>query len=171
MRQIISICLLSFLLTGCSLIPRINFDTPNTVPQSVDKSKVKDVCKGETKFNEVGEIVYCSKGYYSYNENYEKKERRMTIVERIKSFINNLTGWAFWIFVGLLFLCPSAIGFIFGRVIEAIVGIGSKSLKATVRAVQRARKEGKDINDALASEQDEDVKKYIAKLKEKENIK
>ena len=70
-----------------------------------------------------------------------------------------------------MFLCPSALGFIAGRIIEAIAGIGSKSLKATVKAIQKARKDGKDINEALASEQDSDVKQYIAKLKQKENIK
>ena len=94
----------------------------------------------------------------------------MTIVERIKSFINNLAGWSFWIFVALLFLCPSAIGFIFGRVIEGIFGIGKKALDSTVRAVQKARNGGVDLDTALSSEQDTDVKKYIAKIKDEKKI-
>lgn len=170
-KKLILLIAICFVLSGCSLIPRINFDTPNTVPQAVDKSTVKDICKGEAKFNEVGEMVYCSKGYSAYAKNYEKKERKMTIVERIKSFINNLMGWGFWIFVALLILCPSALGFIGGRVIEGIFGIGKKALDSTVRAVQKARKNGTDLNEALASEQDSDVKKYIAKIKDEGRIK
>lgn len=170
MKKILFICCLSILCCGCSLIPKINFDTPNTVPQQTEKSTIKDVCKGEAEFNEVGTMIYCSKGYSAYAKNYEKKERRMTIVERIKSFINNLMGWSFWIFVALLFLCPSALGFIFGRIIEGIFGIGKKALDSTVRAVQKARKNGTNLDTALASEQDSDVKKFIAKLKDEKKI-
>jgi len=95
----------------------------------------------------------------------------MTIVERIKSFINNLMGWGFWGLIALVIFCPSAIGFIFGRIIEAVGGIANKSLKATVSAIQKTRKTGKDLNTSLDAEMDADVKKHIAKLKEKENIK
>jgi hypothetical protein len=171
MKKIIITLISCFILSGCSLIPKVNFDTPNTVPQSIDKSKTKDVCKGEAKFNESGDMIYCSKGYYSYNENYDKKERRMTIVEKIKSYINNLVGWSFWIFVALIFLCPSLIGVIFGRLIEGTIGIATKTLKSVVRGVQKARKNGEDLNIALSTELDTNNKKYIAKIKEKEKIK
>lgn len=157
-------------LSGCSLIPKVKFDTPNTVPQATEKAKTKDVCKGQATFNDAGDILTCSKGYFASTQNYEKKERRMTIVERIKSFINNLIGWGFWGLIALVILCPSAIGFIFGRVIEAVGGIANKSLKATVKAIQKTRKNGKDLNTSLDSEMDADVKKHIATLKEKENI-
>lgn len=171
MKKIISVILLCFTLTGCSLLPRITFDTPNTVPQQTEKSKAKEICKGKTEFNEQGDIVACSKGYYKYEEDYAKKERKMTIIERIKSFINNLAGWSFWIFVALIILVPGLAGSIIGRIIEGTVGITGKALRAVVKGVQRTRKEGKDLNDSLAAEQDNDVKKYIAKLKEKENLK
>ena len=171
MKKIISIVILSFFLCGCSLIPKVNFNTPNTVPQAVDKSKAKDICKGKAKFNDNGDMIYCSSGYYSYSENYVKKERKMTIIERIKSFINNLAGWAFWIFIALLFLCPSLIGLIAGRLIEGTVGITGKALRSTIRGVQNARKLGKPIDDALASTQDSDVKAYVDKVKKEEKLK
>ena len=171
MKKIILMLLMCFALTGCSLLPRLNFDTPNTVPQSVDKSKAKAICKGEAKFNEVGDMIYCSKGYYNYEEGYNKQERKMTIVERIKSFINSLVGWGFWGLLLLVILCPSLIGVVFGRLIEGTVGIAKKALDSTVRGIQKARKTDKPIDDALASEQDDDVKKYIRSIKDKERIK
>ena len=171
MNKLILTIFLSLFLMGCSMIPRITFDSPNSVPQSIEKGKTKSICKGEVKLNEMGEIIYCSKGYYNYEEDFNKQERKMTIIEKIKSYINALSGWGFIIFVALVIFCPSALGFIFGRVIEAVAGIGSKALKSTVKAIQKARKDGKDLSEALSAEQDKDVKKYIAKLKEQENIK
>jgi hypothetical protein len=171
MKKFVMLIVMCLMLSGCSLIPKINFDTPNTVPQAVDRSTVKDTCKGEAKFNELGEMIYCSKGYSAYAKNYEKKERKMTVVERIKSFVNNLTGYAFWIALGLLIFCPSALGFIGGRIIEGIFGVGKKTLNSVVKAVQTTRKTGKDLNDTLSAELDDKEKDYIVKLKREEKIK
>lgn len=170
MRKIVLMLCLSFLLTGCSLIPRITFDTPGTVPQAVDKSKAKAVCKGETKFSDTGEMLYCSKGYYNYEEGYTKVERKMTIIERIKGFINNLMGWGFWGLLLLVILVPSLAGTVIGRLIEGTVGITGKALRAVVRGVQKSRKTGKDLSDSLSAEEDTDVKRYIRKLKDKERL-
>jgi len=171
MKKVFLLLCIGFCLSSCSFLPRLSFDTPNTVPQSVDRSKAKAVCKGEAKFNEVGDMTYCSKGYYNYEEGFKKIERKMTIMERIKSFINGLMGMGFWVVLALLFLCPSLLGLIGGRLIEGTIGITGKALKSVVSGVQKARKTGKDLNDSLSAEQDADVKKYIAKLKEQENIK
>lgn len=171
MNKLIILFLSCFLLIGCSLVPKINFNTDGNVPQKIDKSTMKESCKGETKLNEVGEIIYCSKNYKSYAKNYEKKERRYTLKEKIINFFNNLMGYGFWIAVALVILCPSALGFIFGRIVEGIFGIGKQALNSTVRGIQRVRKEGKDLNNALDSEQDEKIKKYIRKLKVQEKIK
>jgi len=171
MKKVFLLLCIGFCLSSCSFLPRLSFDTPNTVPQSVDRSKAKAVCKGEAKFNEVGDMTYCSKGYYNYEEGYQKVERKMTIVERIKSFINSLIGWGFWGLLLLVILVPGLAGGFIGRLIEGTIGIAKKSLDATVRGVQKARKSDKDLNDSLSAEQDADVKKYIAKLKEQGNIK
>ena len=171
MKKLILIILLSFFLCGCSLIPKINFGTTNTTPQSVDKSKRKVKCAGDIILNNDGTIQSCTKGFYEYSENYVKKERKYTIVERIKNFVNNLVGWGFWIFVALIFLCPGLLGAIVGRLIEATIGLTGKTLRSTITAIQKVRKQEKPIDDALSAEQDEDVKKYIRKLKEKEKIK
>lgn len=157
--------------SGCSFLPRLNFGTPGTVPQATERSKAKDICKGKAEFNENGDMTYCSKGYYSYAENFQKVERKMTFTERVKQFINNLVGASFWIFVLLIVLVPGLLGTVVGRMIEGTVGITGKALKSVVAGVQKARKQGKDLNDALESETDNDVKKYIRELKERENIK
>lgn len=171
MKNIILILVSSLLLTGCSLIPRVTFDTPNTIPQHTDKSKAKNVCKGEAKFNENGDIIYCSRGYYLYNENFEKKERKYTLKESIINFFRGLAGWSFWIVIALIILAPGVLGAVVGRILEGTIGLTGQALKATIRGVQRARKYGKDLNDSLSAEQDMKVKKYIRKLKEKEKIK
>ena len=41
MKKIIVLVLMCFVLSGCSLIPRLTFDTENTVPQQTEKSKAK----------------------------------------------------------------------------------------------------------------------------------
>lgn len=158
-------------LTGCSLIPKINFDTPNTVPQHKETNKSKDVCRGAATFSDSGVMTSCTKGFYSKSLFTVKQERKMTIVERIKSFINNLMGWGFWGFVLLLFLCPSLIGVIFGRLIEGTMGIAKQTLNSVVRAVQKTRKEGTNLNESLGDKLDKKEKEFIKKVKDKENIK
>jgi len=171
MKKIILLFLMCFMLSGCSLLPRVSFDTPNTVPQSTDKSKAKYKCSGTILYYEDGTVKSCSKGYYSYHQNYEKKERKMTVTERVKSFINSLVGWGFWGIVLIVILCPSLLGIIAGRLLEATGGIAKTTLNKVTKAVQQARKNGKDLNTALDTELDEKNKKYIATLKDKEKIK
>jgi len=172
MKKIILLILILFVCSGCSLLPRVNFgQTPNTVPQQTEKSKKRVICKGEILLNLDGTVHSCSSGFQEYSENYSKQERKMTISERIKQFINNLVGASFWIFIILIIFVPGLVGTFLGRLIEGSLGMAKKALDSTVRGIQRARKQGKDLNDALSAEQDIAVKKYIAHLKEKENIK
>jgi len=174
MKKIILICLMSFFLTGCSLLPRFTFDTPNTVPQNIDKSKAKEICKGKAEWDDLGNIKSCSKGYYRYNEGYIKQERKMTIVERVKSFFNTILGWGIPGLIVICILFPGAftiIGTVIGRLFEGVYGIASQTLKKVARAVQKTRKEGKEINQSLEAELDTENKKYIAKIKEQEKIK
>lgn len=174
MRKLIIVGVLAFILSGCSFLPRLTFDTPNTVPQSVVKGKVKEVCKGNATWDEVGNIKSCTKGYYRYDESYNKEERKMTIVERVKSFINNILGWGI---PGLIVICvlfPGAftiIGTIIGRLFEGAYGAATVALKRVAKAVQNTRKRGTDLDTSLASELDEKDKQYIRKIKDKENIK
>lgn len=174
MKKLIIILMLCFLTTGCSLLPRFTFDTPNTVPQTIDKSKAKEVCKGKAEWDDLGNIKSCSKGYYRYDEGYNKQERRMTLTERVKSFFNTILGWGIPGLIVICILFPGAftiIGTIIGRLFEGAYGTGVQTLKRVARAIQKTRKEGKDINQSLDTELDTNNKKYIAKIKEQEKIK
>jgi len=171
MVKILSLITICFMLTGCSLIPRLTFDTKNTVPQSLNTSKGKIICQGEAKFNEQGEIVYCSKGFYDYSENYSKQERKMTISERIKSFINGLVGWSFWGMLILLFLCPSLLGLIVGRLFEGVYGMGAKAFKQVSSAIQKVKDNTPSLIDALEKSTDADVRLWIDNFKKANNIK
>jgi hypothetical protein len=171
MKKIVILIFILFVCSGCSLLPRLTFSTPGTTPQSIDRSKAKEICRGQAEWDELGNIKSCSSGYYRYDEGYSKVERRLTIVERIKQFINNLVGFSFWGLILLVIFVPGLLGTFLGRFIEGSIGMASKALKAVVSGVQKARKTGKDLNDALDAEEDNDVKKYIKDLKEKENIK
>ena len=147
-----------FMLSGCSLIPRITMDTKNTLPQSLAKSKAKYKCSGKVEFNENGSVKSCSKGYYSYDETYNKQERKMTIVERIKGFINGLIGWGFWGLLLLMLLVPSLGGMIIGRIIEGTIGITGQALKSTVKAIGKAKKNGGNFMEELDKEHNKDKK-------------
>ena len=171
MKKFIMLLFIVLSTASCSLLPKINFDTPNTVPQSVDRSKVKDVCKGEATFSQEGTILSCTRGYMAYAEGYVKKERKMTFVERIKSFINNLVGWGFWGLVLLVIFVPGIAGVLIGKIVEGTIGITGKVLRSTVRGIQNTRKNGKNLDQALDSELDEKHKRYIRQIKDKENIK
>jgi hypothetical protein len=147
--------------SGCSFLPRLNFGTPGTVPQATERSKAKDICKGKAEFNDNGDMISCSHGYYSYAENHSKKERKMTFTEKIKNFINNLVGASFWIFVILIILIPGFAGWIISRVLNAT----NKAFSQTVEAIKKFRKTSsakEELDNFLRAEQDAETKKLIA---------
>lgn len=174
MKKLTIVILSCFILQGCSFVKAVTAPfkiTKTSLPQQIEQTKNKVVCKGEYRLDEDGNIIYCSKGYFNYQSVNNVKERRLTLKERIIQFLDNLVGWSFWIVLALVFLCPSLLGLIFGRFIEGTIGITGKTLKAVIRGVQKARKNGQELNTALATELDSDNKKYIAKIKEQENLK
>jgi len=161
MKKFILIMLLMLTTSGCSFLPRLNFDTPGTTPASVDKSKLKEVCKGKAEFNEVGDMISCSRGYVNYAENYEKKERKYTIKEKILNFFRNLTGSFFWIAILLVIFVPGSLGWILSRLLNAT----DKAFTQTVEAIKKFRKNStakEELDNFLRQEQDATTKKLIA---------
>lgn len=161
MKNLILIILASFMLTGCSLIPKVNFNTPNTVPQAVDRSKAKEVCRGKAEWNKNGDMVSCSKGYANYAENYEKKERNYTLKEKVLNFFRNLTGNIFWVAVFLLIFFPSLGGWFIGRIFNAT----NTAFNETVDAIKKFRKTSnakEELDDILRDTQSKTTKQIIA---------
>jgi len=159
MKKYIILFLTIFILSGCGgIIPKVNFNTSNTVPQQTEKSKKIMKCKGEIVLDDYGRVLSCTDGFYSNENLYNKQERKMTITERVKSFVNNLMGWGFWGLLLLLFLCPSVIGLVAGRLIEGTVGITGKALKSTVTAIKKAKRNGGHFMEELDREHNKDKK-------------
>ncbi len=171
MKRLILIVGLCFLVSGCSLIPRITFDRPGTTPQATDKSSKTETCAGEYKLDKEGDIISCTKGYKKLEQNYSQKERAYTLAERIGNYFRALSGWSFWIVVALIFLFPSSIGFILGRIIEGLYGIGTKAFRQVSSAIQKVKDTNPSLITALEASTDEDVRKFIKEFKEKNNIK
>jgi len=162
MKKLIILTIFSiFFTTGCSMIPRLTLDTPNSTPQQTDRSKAKEVCKGKVEMNEQGEIISCSKGYYRYDENYAKKERKYTFTEKIKNFINKLSASIFWIAILLLIFLPGVFGVIVGRIFNG----ATKALYQTIEAIKKFRKSSsakEELDNFLRETQDKETKKIIA---------
>ena len=173
MKKLILIALLVMPLMGCSVLKTITAPfrtTPGTVPQSKIEAKAIVKCTGELSISKEG-VITCSRGYYSYNTDSNVQERKLTIVERIKGFVNNLMGWSFWIVLALLFLCPSLLGLIAGRLFEGVYGIGTKAFRQVSAAIQKVKDTTPTLVTALEASTDEDVRKFIKEFKDKNNIK
>jgi hypothetical protein len=174
MKKLILILLLCVPLMGCSALKIITAPfqaTKNTLPQSIDKSRAKAMCQGEAKFNEQGDMTYCSKGYFKYDESSSIQERKLTLKEKILQFFSKLAGVSFWLVVALIFLCPSLLGLIVGRLFEGVYGMGSKAFKQVSAAIQKVKSESPALIDALEKSTDSDVRIWIADFKKKNNIK
>lgn len=174
MVKILVLVMVVFLFSGCSVVKWATQPFKNTVsnvPQTINKLRTKAMCQGETKFNDQGEIIYCSKGYFKYNENNSIKERTLTVKEKIIQLLNNLMGWSFWIVLGLLFLCPSILGVIAGRLFEGIYGMGAKAFKQVSAAIQKVKDTTPTLVDALEKSTDTDVRAWIDNFKKVNGIK
>jgi len=171
MSKFLSLVVVLFMFSGCSLIPRITMDKAGVTPVSTVKSQKKEVCTGEYKVDQNGTIISCSKGYSNYENNYSQKERVLTLQEKIVNFFRGLVGWGFWAVVALVFLCPSLVGLVVGRLFEGVYGIGAKAFRQVTVAVQKVKDTTPTLITALEASTDEDVKKFIAAFKDKNNIK
>jgi hypothetical protein len=162
MKKLLGLILIVLTMSSCSFIPRLTFGTPGTAPQATDKSKAKESCKGRIVFNEDGTIKECSKGYVSYAENFSKKERKLTIQERVANFIRNLAGLGFWGLILIIILVPSSAGWILSRLLNAT----NKAFLQTVNAIKKFRQTSsakEELDNFLRAEQDQETKSLIAK--------
>lgn len=149
MRKLVWLSLICISLTGCSFLPRLTFDKAGVTPTSTTKSTNTIKCSGEITQSADGTII-CTQGYYSNSQNFKQDERKFTLQERIANFIRGLAGWGFWIFIALCFLFPSVAGWIlselFGNAHKALTKTRD-TLVATVRGIQKAKKNGVKLSD------------------------
>lgn len=173
MKKFIIILLSCFLLQGCSLAKTLisPFKTTlNNTPQQTTISKDKITCKGEYKLDSNGNIIYCSKGYSDTSSNSEIKDRKLTLREKIAQFIAKGAGYLVWLVIIACILTFFGFGWVVSGIINSIFGVG-KVLRQVIKGVQNAKNNKTDLVTALNASTDEDVKKWIADFKTKNNIK
>jgi len=173
MKKWLPILLMCFMLQGCSLLKIATAPlqaVKNSVPQSTEQSKAKTICSKDAVFNEAGMIISCGGKYYNYNQNYEQTDRKLTLREKIAQFITHGAGYLVWGFVIIVLLSSFGFGWVVQAFFNGVFGTG-RVLKQVVQGIQDARKNNKEINQALSEAMDEKTKEEIAKLKQKENIK
>lgn len=173
MKKIFLLICLCISLMGCSLVKWASTPFKNsvsTVPQSIVKGKSIIKCTGNLTVTKDG-VIKCDKGYYSYDENSDVKERNITLKEKIIQFFNNLMGISFWLVLALVFLCPSLLGLIVGRLFEGVYGIGTKAFRQVSSAIQKVKDQTPTLVDALEKSTDSDVRAWIDDFKKKNCIK
>lgn len=142
MTKLLPILFLSIFLTGCSILPRVTFDRPNTVPQKVEKSQKTMRCKGEIKLDDIGRVVSCGKDFYSHENSFNQSERALTFKEKILNFFANLQGYFFWIALVLIIFFPGVIGWLIANVFNG----ARTALTSVVRGIQKAKANGVNLS-------------------------
>jgi len=172
MKRIIPLILVCFIFSGCSALKIITAPfqiSKNTTPQSTEKNKKIIKCRGQLEISETGQIT-CTDGFYSSDESFEQQDRKLSFRERVAQFISKGAGYMVWGAILACVLTFFGFGWVVSGFFNMVFGVG-KVLRQTVAGIQEAKKTNVDIATALSKSQDEDVKKFIADYKQKNNIK
>ncbi len=173
MKKILSILLMCFLLSGCSFLKIASAPlqvTKNSVPQSIIQSQAKMICSKNAVFNEDGLIISCGGKYYNYEQNKSQQDRKLTFWEKVNQMFTRGLGYIVWLVIISVILTAMGCGVLVSNFWQAVFGTG-KVLKQVVRGVQEARKNNKDLSTALNESTDENVKNFLIKFKQENNIK
>lgn len=161
-----------FWLSGCSVLKSVVAPlTPvkTVLPQEKSKVKARFSCKGELKLHESGNVAYCSKGFKSYEDRLNEIERKLNWKEKLAQIITRSSGYLIIGSVLVLIFAPGLFGVLFGRFVEAGMGIGSKGLKAVVSGINKGKKYVRNNGTKFSSEEQkvynqgaDDLLKHIA---------
>lgn len=173
LNPIFVILILSFILSGCSLMKFAVSplkSTNTTVPQQTESAVKKMKCKGEITIMQSGD-AYCSDGFYLYESSTSKKERKLTWREKVGQFIMKATGYVFWAVIISIILTFMGLGLVVSNFWSATFSISSKAFRQIVSAIQKSKNSSPDLIKALEASTDEDVRTFITEYKLKNNIK
>ena len=137
---LLSFFVLSF--SGCSFLKVASApfkSTKSTVPQTIDKGKKIYKCKGDVTFDGNGKVLSCKGGYDSNEEYFIQSERKLTIREKIKAFIDKLTGWTLWAFLISIVLTFMGCGVLVSNFWNSVFGVGNKALKALLNGISKGK--------------------------------
>lgn len=140
MKKLLIMCLMIFMVTGCSFLPKITFNrTTSTLPQSTEKTTKIIKCKGDIVLDNFGRVQTCTGGYVSNENYYNQAERKFTLFEHIGNFVSNLKGW-----FGILVLVSIVLVFMGGgglvvTIWSNIFGVASRGMKSLVTGISKAK--------------------------------
>lgn len=149
MKKLIYLLCIIFMISGCSLLKIASSPFKNTVskvPEKIEKSKLKDKCNGNATFYQDGSIKSCTKGYYKYEETFNKVERKLKWREKISQFFLNAKGYLLWGAGISIALVLSGFGWVFGAIWSAIRGAGKVAKEMSrvagdlVRGISKGKK-------------------------------
>jgi hypothetical protein len=172
MIKILSLIIVVFLFSGCSLLKIASApfkSSVSTTPQQTTKSTKQMRCKGEIEVKENGSI-YCSDGFYLSEVQSDQRDRKLSMREKIGQWIMGVSGWFFWLVVISIALTASGFGWVVSAAWQGVFGLG-RILRQVVSGIQKAKNNGGDFVTALNASTDEDVKKWIAQFKINNGIK
>jgi hypothetical protein len=172
MIKILSLAMMVFLFSGCSLLKVASAPftpTKSTTPQQITKNSKQMRCRGEIKILDNGS-VYCSDGFYLLESQSDQRDRKLSLREKIGQWIMGVSGYLFWLIVISIALTACGLGWVVSLVWNSIFGLG-RVLRQIISGVQKAKNNGGDFVTALNASTDEDVKKWIAQFKLNNNIK
>lgn len=173
MYRILIILVISFMFSGCSLLKVATAPlqpVKNSIPQSVEKTHKILKCAGNLEVKEDGSI-YCDKGFYSNETSFEQKERKLNWREKIAQFFTRASGYVFYGVILSIILSMMGLGAIVSSFWSAVFGVSNKAFRQVVSAIQKVKDNNPSLIQALESSTDEDVRKFIADYKQKNNIK
>ena len=161
MKKTVIIALLCLFFSGCNLLPKVNIVSSKN-PVTTEKTKVKETCSGETKFDEYGRLIYCGKKYYSYEQNFDQKEVKITLGQKIDRLFGNSLYLAVFILIGACF--------VFGPVsvimwLKARLKKEGKALRQIVHGVQKAKQNGQNYLEEISKAQDKESYKIVNEIK------
>lgn len=140
--QIIALCILCTLLSGCSFLKVASApfkSTKTTAPTKIDKGKKTFSCKGDLVLDKSGNVVSCKGGFTSNEEYFNQSERKLTGAERVKQFIDKFWGWTLWAIIASIVATCLGLGVWVSNFWNSVFGIGGKALKALSTGLTKAK--------------------------------
>lgn len=142
MKNLIYILLLTFTLSGCSLLKIASQPFKNTiskVPEKTEKSDRQISCSGEITLDSFGKVIKCENNYRFKESIFNQEERKLGWREKIAQFILNIQGYFLWAIIIGIVLIFSGFGWVVSGFFNAVSGTG-RVAKDLVKGIAKGKK-------------------------------
>lgn len=173
-KKLIIVTISCFLLTGCSALKILTAPFKpirSTAPQQIEKSKQVLRCKGEIEIDKDGRIISCSEKFYSYEQNFERRDKKLSFRERIGQWIMTGAGWVVWAVILSVVATMFGFGWVVSMFWNAVFGLG-RVLRQTMQGIKKFRQtvavdKKEELDNFLRASQDKNTKTFVAKERTK----